>query len=692
MAKRSSRAARGTITADRGSERSRKASAPGPLERLSAWLGTPVGFTIAAAALVVLALAARLVTWRWIFGSGRVELVPADSHYYVRLARLHLEAGGPIPFDPFVGFPIGSENYWPPLHILLVSLLAAAGTDAEVAAAFAGPVATLLWLVPIAVVARAALGARWALLALFVLALTPIAVEAGKIGNADHNVHEPLLTALVLLLTTAAVRGSGRAALAAGALAGAARLFTTTGFVVPGVVAGGWLVAALLAPREGRGGLAGRAALSGAVAVGTLVIAVVALGHPGRLDYEALTLFHPLLASALFGIAVGVCAYREGRPRAALAGGACALAGLAVAPALLRAASHLARQDPLLAVVAESRPLAGDPGLALALLGPVLILLPFALVGAARPLLRRRAPELAPAAAATLVFVLGAAAQSRLAPFLIGAAAVLLPLGLPALGDALQPRTARWGGAGAALVLGTLLFMLVPPAPPATPAQASMIRPTLLWMRDHLPPASADPWDYHVRPSYGVLAPFDYGHFVTLYAERPVLASTFSQTDAHVEANRIADEILREADEERAFERVRELELAYVLAVPSRLFGAEPPAPDALLSRLLRRDSFGRFRPLFVSEERRPGGGRFATVFEVVEGAVLVGNAAPTTTVEARLEDGYARTAVADPAGEFRIRVSRPGPYLVTAGGRFVGVTEEQVRSGAEVSASGAGG
>jgi hypothetical protein len=684
MAKRSSR--------ERGRKpkvdaRETAARRPGPLDRASKWLGTPTGFTIAASVICGLALAARLVTWEWIFGSGRVELVPADSHYYVRLARLHLEAGRLVPSDPFVGFPIGSENYWPPLHIVLVTMLAALSTDAETGVAFAGPVVTMLWLAVISWVAYRAVGPRAALLMLFVLALTLMAVEAGKVGNADHNVHEAPLAALTLLLATAAVRGSDRAALGAGLVAGAARLFTTTGFVLPGVLAGGWVVAAAFAAPDDRAGSTRRAALSGAASVATLLVAVLAFGHPGRLDYEALTLFHPLLACALFGIAVGFCAYREGRPRVALAGAACALVGIATAPALLRAAGHLARRDPLLAVVAESRPLVSDPVQTLLLFGPVLVLLPFAVWGAARAVLQRRAPELAPTVAVTLLFSAGAAAQSRLGPFLIGAAAVLLPLGLAAVSAPLGGAARIWAGGGVALCLSTLLLVLVPPPPPGTPALAAVIRPTLVRMRDDLPPAAPDPWDYRARPSYGVLAPYDYGHFITLYAERPVLASTFSQTEAHVEANRVASEILADTDEERAYARVRELKLDYVVAAPSFLFAAAPPGPDALLSRLLRRDSFGRFRPLFVSEERRPDGGRFATVFEVVEGAVLTARGAPGVAAIARLADGYERSAVVDESGEVRIRVARPGPFVVSIGARSVSleVTETEVRSGALV-------
>lgn len=659
---------------------------PAPPPSHLSHLRTPRGFLATAAILVAVALAARLATWGWIFGTNWVELVPSDSHYYVRLARLHLAAGGPVAADPFVGFPLGSASYWPPLHILLVSAAAWIAPDAEAGAAFVGPAATLIWLAAAAWVGYRVTGPGPTLFCLFLLALTPVAVEAGKIGNADHNVHEAPLAALVLLLATAAVRGSARAAVGAGMLAGAARLFTTAGFVLPVVVGVAFAAAAMMRERDDPP-LTRQAALAGAACSLVLIAAVLLGGSPGSLDYEGLTLFHPLLACALFGFATAVCATREGRPRAALAGLALGMVGVVLVPQLLRAAGHLLRDDPLLAVVVESTPLATRPLFALALFGPVLIALPFAALGAHRACIEKRSSGVIAALVGTLLFLAGAALQSRFSTFLAGAAAVLLPLGLAALLAGRSPRTSARATGVLVVAFATLLLLLVPPPPPTTPGAAALLRPTLFWMRDNLPPATENPLDPQATPTYGVLAPFDYGHFITLYAERPVLSSPFSQADAHVEANRIAVELLEEADEERAFRRIRELGLAYVLAAPSDLLSDGPPAPDALLSRLLRRDSFAHFRPLFVSDERRAGGGRFATVFEVVEGAVLTGSAEPGARVQAELADGYAREAEADGSGAFRIRVARPGSYVVAGEGASALslVSEEAVRAGSSV-------
>lgn len=215
-----------------------------------------------------------------------------------------------------------------------------------------------------------------------------------------------------------------------------------------------------------------------------------------------------------------------------------------------------------------------------------------------------------------------------------------------------------------------------------------MIRPTLLWMQSHLPPAAADPFDPDAQPDYGILAPFEYGHFITLYAERPALASTFSQTSSLVLANRVATEILGSTDEDDAFRRLREARLRYVLRAPTvALLGLAAPSREALYLRLQRDEALGRFRPIFRSREERAPGRPYATVYEVVEGAVLEGSSAPGARIEVALDSLYVRRSVADRAGRYGVRVSREGTYRVSGGGApaMVTVTEAEVREGARI-------
>ena len=86
---------------------------------------------------------------------------------------------------------------------------------------------------------------------------------------------------------------------------------------------------------------------------------------------------------------------------------------------------------------------------------------------------------------------------------------------------------ARWIPAG---VTGVLLVLLLWPTLMAYRTPGGRMPPSLLvalvWMRDHTPETGNydEPW---VEPEYGVLARWDYGHFVTYLGRRPVLATNF---------------------------------------------------------------------------------------------------------------------------------------------------------------------
>src|SRR5262245_32087614 len=187
MGKRASRRNPTTTSARRSDTGAKKSSSaddvtparPPRTLRLLSWLSTPAGYTAGVVVLVALGMWARLATWSWRFGGNHVELLPSDSHYYVRLARLQLAARRPVTFDPFVGFPTGSENYWPPVHAFLVTLAVALAPDPEAGAAFVGPVVSFLWFVLIAVAAYRAVGPRSALVTVLLIALTTMSVQAG---------------------------------------------------------------------------------------------------------------------------------------------------------------------------------------------------------------------------------------------------------------------------------------------------------------------------------------------------------------------------------------------------------------------------------------------------------------------------------------------------------------------------------
>ncbi|HLL54036.1 MAG TPA: peptide transporter [Myxococcaceae bacterium] len=680
--------------------------------RLRAWT------VLAAVALVALGLWARCAGFRSVFQGGEVELVPADSHYYVRFALLQLRSFPRFTgFDPFVNFASGARILWPPLHALAVSAAVTLGGLAppERGAAFVGPV-----LAGVELAVLSALALRWlrgarAVAAVGLLALLPAAVESGALGNADHHVHEPFIIAVAALALGRALETKSRgAAFTAGLVLGLGRLLTPLAFAFVPLLALAVPAAAGVRRREGEA-LARIGLRAGLTCAGVLALGVLAFGEARSVEYEFLSWFHPLFALAVFAGGAGLARLLAGSRR----GGAGLVAFAAVVaaplvPQLLRAVGHLGRTDPLLRVVGESRPLFTDLPWAVALLGAPLLALPFALVGTLRRLGSERALEALPALIATAFLVLAAGMQARFAQALAGALAVLLPLGLPYLFPAESDRRMRRFGQGLLAVGALSLLPPLAPPPPVPPVKdVARVRPTLRWMREHLPPASADPYS-QAKPAYGVAASYLLGHFINLWAERPALASTFSQAEAHVAGNQRAGAILSCTDDEEAYRRAVAAGARYVLVTPSEVILGYPDfdRPRALLTRLLgdagmestAGPATAHFRLVFESAEERlrQERGPYARLFETVPGALLSGQAAPGEEVTAvlvletrqgtRLQ--YERRARAGPDGRFALRVAyataptseiHPAPgqdgYMVKLGGmvRTVTVTDAQV-------------
>ena len=160
-------------------------------------------------ALALLGFAARLMTWSTVFTPAGVELVPADSHYYVRFAQLQL-ASFPrfTQIDPMVNFPARPRIIWPPLHTEWVAAAVATigKSDPELGAAWVDPSLALLWLLGLGLLALKVRGPRFALWTVAVLAFAPTAIESGALGNADHHVHEAFVQVLWLILLGQALK------------------------------------------------------------------------------------------------------------------------------------------------------------------------------------------------------------------------------------------------------------------------------------------------------------------------------------------------------------------------------------------------------------------------------------------------------------------------------------------------------
>ncbi|XXF81143.1 peptide transporter [Myxococcaceae bacterium GXIMD 01537] len=613
---------------------------------------------------VAAGVAARCMNWRSVLVPGGVELLPADSHYYVRFALLQLEHFPRfVPFDPWVNHPEGAHIIWPPLHTGAVTLAIAllGRARAELAAAWVGPALSLVHLALGAALLWRVRGRVAAVVGTVVLALAPIAVESGALGNADHHVHEPfLILAGVLLGHVWLERASVRAGAACGALMVVGRLLTTSGFLLTPLLA--VCAAAALAWRPSRERLVSVAVAGGIATVG--LFAASALWGPAEgLHYESLSPFHGLLAAGGFSLAlaVGALRLRQWRLLALMFAVALVPAALLV-PEALRAAGHLGRSDPLLAQVTESKPLWNDPAWALDLFGPVLLLLPVALVVTAVQAVRARRLELLPAVVLTGAFLGASALQVRFGQGLIGAAAALLGMQVASLME--RVRAPGRVGAAVGLALLPLASSLTPlPYEPPTP-EISKVRPSLLWLRAQPRSEGAE----------GVLADHQLGHFITLWGERPAVASLFSQLPEHVEANSRAVAALHARTEAEAVERAEALSVRWFLVTPeSQVLGGRPSEDDVAAwlhedagLETATREASGRLRLMHESEARRSNAPDKPTVriFEVVPGAVLTGEAAPGASVEARLSvfgRPYVRRAIADASGRFHLRVAYPG-------------------------------
>ncbi|ADO73648.1 glycosyltransferase family 39 protein [Stigmatella aurantiaca] len=677
-----------------------------------------MAFWLGWGALLTLSFLARVANWRRVFLDGAVELIPTDSHYYVRYALLQQHA---FPFfdrfDPYISFPSGASIIWPPLHTWLVALFLALGpSDPERAAAWVGPGLALVELGLLTLLARRWLGGEVALGALVLMALVPAAVASGSLGNADHHVHELTLSALAaLLLGRALVQGSPRLGAMAGVALGLGRMFTTTSFtLVPGMAAAIPLAALLARSAPGAASRVGLAAGAGlALAQG---LAVLWFGAPTSLAYYDISLFQPLFGLCLFGAGAGVAALLEHRRSWPLPLALAALCALPLAAEVARAFGHLAHQDPLLNIVSESIPLWRNRTFARQLLGAMCLLLPLGLVAASVRLWRERDLMTATLVASTLPLIGASLLQARFTQPLLGSGALLTAAGLGWALRQASPRIRHVSYALLGLVGLSLLASLLPLRRASAPTDEGLIRSTLAWMRTHTPPPSSA-WDTRVPPAYGVVAYFNLGHLLALWAERPAVATPFSQVPEHVQANLAATEVLSAEEDETAYARAHALSTRYLLLIPIEYFLGRlkvPPSQtvhDWLLEHAGmgqgRRTASSHFRLIHESTEPRPGNPSlpYARLFEIVPGAELRGHCAPGASVSARLvlttprgtTLNYTPQTTADAQGAFSLRVAYPtdgdtkvsevratAPYEVTCegGDTTASVPEAAVREG----------
>lgn len=674
--------------------------------------GASLSYFGAVALTAALGTWARCAEFARVFTADGVLLKPTDSHYYVRFAQLQLETFPAFTrFDALVNHPEGAWIIWPPVHTWWVALhVALSGGRPEAGAAFVGVSATLVWFAVLAVPLRRVVGTAKALGCLLLLALMPAMIEGSGIGNADHHVHEPwLVIALVLGMTALLDAPRVSTALWVGVLLGGSRLLTTQSVLLLPLVV---LTLALgVRDRSYARKLAPIALFTGAAAVLAFSVSADLFGDPRALHYAALSGFLPMAAVVMFGSVGLVLGMRGGDVRYGWTALPVALAGVFIVRSVLEGTSALAGGDPLVQIVTESQPVWRLWKALPALLGPVLFALPFIPLGLWNKARHERgllpSVGLLWVAALLAMFLL----QVRFVHALAGALALTLPMALYQLLEQSAPRVRRAGHALIGLGVIALGITLVPASPHSVPTDESLLRSTFAWLRSNTPAA----------PTEGVVASHDVGHLVTLWGQRPAVATPFSQLPWHVAGNARGAAVLGACDDAAAFDAAKATRARYVVATEFWVILGHPPRDNAKTVAAWLLDHAGlqtdaraasaHFRLIYESPEQRSSGhGPAARIFEVVEGAVLTGRGPPGVPVKATFNlmgatgvpRTYVRTTEVRADGTFRLRVAYPSVpasaaqdaprYEISIGEArdFVDVQESDVREGREVRIGGA--
>jgi asparagine N-glycosylation enzyme membrane subunit Stt3 len=486
-------------------------------------------------ALCGLAFALRLVTLPAL-SAGGARLLSVDDYGHLRRAAEIVRNFPRVPYaDPYLGHPDGGRWIWPPLFDLAIAAPARLlwGAGAPVAkillvVAWLPPLLGALALLPLAALARRALGDRPALWVAAVYAILPAAIAWSAFGHGDQHVAEAL-TFLATLAALAAWLGGGRDDWrdylpVSVALATAVLVWQGAVFLAPILGAAAWL------ERRSRGGvwiLLGSA----------ILVAPWAWIAGGPTTYISFGPFQPLflgLCAALLALAA------RGRWGIASAAATALVAGLAWPP-LFGALGHLAKSTSAagssgaflaypkewLALIGEYRPLLAR-GIVPALLqlSAGLLALPVAwgfwIAGARRQ--DGRSAALVVLSCATPVVLAMALAQRRYVYYLA-----------PLVAIALVDLAALLGGRRRVLAGAVVLVALLPVASGISELRIAVGAPgldllTTLARLGQLDPPAGDPLrPVEVAPGSveGVMAPWSIGHLVTIFARRPAVADNF---------------------------------------------------------------------------------------------------------------------------------------------------------------------
>ncbi|HEY3421882.1 MAG TPA: oligosaccharyl transferase, archaeosortase A system-associated, partial [Methanocellaceae archaeon] len=163
-------------------------------------------------AVMVIALAIRLLPLAFSFVNGHVIFAEFDPYYHMRRIMYTVEHFPSVSsFDSYVNYPLGYIVGWPPLFDILgasLSMLAGLGHPSDLTVEITSamlPVALgVLSIIPLYFIVKDALGKNAALIASLVMAILPGSVFRTIFGFTDHHALEVFLLLLTYLFFTRA--------------------------------------------------------------------------------------------------------------------------------------------------------------------------------------------------------------------------------------------------------------------------------------------------------------------------------------------------------------------------------------------------------------------------------------------------------------------------------------------------------
>jgi len=659
-------------------------------------------------ALFLLAFLFRSLPFGRVFTDERTVFAGNDAWYHMHRVRDALAPGNwpsLIDFDPLLNWPHGARAIWTPFFDLTVSTFAlpfhAVGglAAAEIAAAWFPPLLGALCVVVLYFAARELTDEATARIAGALLAVLVSHTWYSQVGFVDHHVAVTLLAALMLLL---AVQFARTPDLSGSALLSAAQV--TSILLWPGALIHVVFVEVgtnlALVQRSQRAGAVAYKHRSLGHAFAVVLAGPFCLGQEWAAwtDYSAtvLSLFQPLLFSGL-GLHAAACsqllrnefAQTRTRRTGVVVGAALGLglAAVGLIPGLREAGveawAWFGRSEAFQASVAESEPLLYRSGsftldaaaLRLSWLFFALPLLWAAFMWTAGSKPR---PNRSEERAGVLVFgswafgiLLAAFFQKRFAHSASLAAALLYAWGLRSL----LIRMTRYGAPRAAGIAAAAVLLLA--LAPALRLHAETLRASLrgeFTRSNHSKQRLLDAADWlrtHAgEPTTGVLAPWHLGHPLLYVSGLPMVVGNFGD-DTGTENFERHFEYFR-ATETRGARILDSVHTRFVVVESIPLKTRNELGPRMMHRRLTLPElrDLERHRLRYASlPDSRPRGTASYRIFELVDGAIVEGRAAPGATVSAMMRVGRNQIALAkavvttraDADGRYALRLAQAG-------------------------------